>query len=318
MSLNHRTVEFEPPKSSSFGPSTLEQKPLERPPKMRIYQAYYDDKQFSGLDHAFIPYDWRGNPQPEYREGLHFVNFFKSEEYLKSDYVGIVSHKFFDKTGISGAEFIRFMKSNPGYDVYFVNPFPYQVCCWFNVWDQGESWHPGIIDAAQKLFDDAGMPIRISNIGRNDWSNLLYCNYWVGNRKFWETYMRFFVPLFLTADQGKGGNKKKTYLNITPYLGGGLSIIPFIFERLFSTFLSLDKEISACPYKFSSQQTLAKCLRCEERQLVDRFGPIINSMDSMVRQDDRLGRITEDLLRQVFLLRLDRDTIERWLSFFFK
>ena len=151
--------------------------------EITIYQNYITEEDRQMLDPSFVPFDWRHNPTPELYEIAIFFDFFKSGRYKETDYVGVVSKKFFDKTKISGAKFIEFIRNNPGKDVYFINPFPQHAYFSFNVWQIGEIYHKGISSATQHLFNRANIPVKIDQLGRNNHNTLLYCNYWVGNTR---------------------------------------------------------------------------------------------------------------------------------------
>ena len=73
-----------------------------------------------------------------------------------------------EKTGKTGREFIDFIQANPGYDVYFINPFPQNAYYTYNVWVHGDYCHPGLMALAHRLFYLAGIPFNITGMGRND------------------------------------------------------------------------------------------------------------------------------------------------------
>lgn len=227
---------------------------------VKVYQVFFRTDQRSQLDPDFIPYDWCHNPHPELFETLHFVNFYNSKRYLEADYVGIVSHKFGQKTNVSGEEFISFILSNPGYDVYFINPFPYYAYTWHNIWDHGEACHKGIKRLAQDLFDKAGYGIDISKLEQHGAATLLFCNYWAGNARFWEVYMEFVTPLFELITEKMDKTERQKYFALTTYLEHKLPFFPFIFERLFSTLLSTRKDILSCPFLYTKGGILRQCL----------------------------------------------------------
>ena len=184
---------------------------------IKIFQNYYDEAHLQELDPEFIPNDCRSNPFPEYREMGVFLQFHRSGQTREAEYVGILSPKFCHKANISGREFIRFIEANPGFDVYFINPFPQNAYHSFNVWEHGEAYHVGIEQLAQKLLNRSGYSISISDMGRNDHSTLAYCNYWVGNSKFWDTYMGFITPLFETIAERMSEIDRSDYLASTTH-----------------------------------------------------------------------------------------------------
>jgi hypothetical protein len=223
---------------------------------IRVYQIFYEGSQSKELDPAFIPLDARRSPEPRLYEIYWLLKLFDLGFYNDVDLAGVVSWKFRSKTHLTGTELIEFVRRNPGFDVYFVNPYPDLAYQFFNVWEHGERSHPGIKSLAQKLMDDAGYKLSIDEIGRNDYRSLLYCNFWVGSLRFWREYMRFLKPLFACSTDGHGARDKNPYFCMTTHDLRPAPFFPFIFERFFSTFLLANSSIKACPYVHSSRRTL--------------------------------------------------------------
>lgn len=131
---------------------------------IKIYQAYYKKDQINRLDSSFIPLDNTINPNPLWMEYWLFLNHYKNEEYKSSKYTGILSWRFNEKTYLTGKEFINFIENNPGHDVYFINPFPYQCYMYKNVWIQGERWHPGLLEVTQSTLNKKGYGIDLMSL----------------------------------------------------------------------------------------------------------------------------------------------------------
>jgi hypothetical protein len=206
-----------------------------------IHQIYYEENQVSHLDEDFIPYRNVANPRPEWCE--YFV--FRTE-YLAGTcghgLTGFLSWKFGQKTGLSGGKFCRWIATHPGYDVYFVNPFPNLVRKRFrNVWHQGSRCHPAILPIAQSLFDKVGYRFNLEAIAMDE-RVTAYCNYWVATPKFWRRYMEFCEPVHDVVENGLTSDEKACILARADS-SSNCCYIPYIFERLFSTLLCIDPEI---------------------------------------------------------------------------
>lgn len=206
---------------------------------IKIYQIYFNKSQIISLDPNFIPYyNPTLNKLKEYEIGVHIENY-ENKNYLNAKYTGFISWKFNEKTKISGEHFINFIEDNKGFDVYFINPFP-QLSKLKNVWIQGNQYHPEIMEFTQKLFDKIGYHIILKELTNHN-NTLLYCNYWVGNKIFWNEYINFIKPLYnyikhnMTAEETYFLSKKAAKYRNANYF-------PFIFERMFSTFLVTNKK----------------------------------------------------------------------------
>jgi hypothetical protein len=171
----------------------------------------------------------------------------------EADYTGLLSWKFNEKTNIAGSEFIEFIKKNPGHDVYFINPLPFLINAYAfrNVWYQGDFYHPGLLDFMQRIMNDLDYGIDLKGL-TNDESTTLFCNYWVGNEIFWDRYMGFTKPIYDYLSTRLDESKKEFISRIADRIIG-TNHIPFIFERLFSTFLSSRRDIRYLNYRYSEE-----------------------------------------------------------------
>lgn len=208
-----------------------------------IHQIYYEDGQAAYLDRDFIPYRNVANPRPEWCE--YFV--FRTE-YLAGTcsrgLTGFLSWKFGQKTGLSGKDFHSWIANYPGYDVYFVNPFPQFVRKRFrSVWHQGSICHRDLLPIAQLLFDKVGYRLNIEALAMDE-RVTAYCNYWVATPEFWRRYMEFCEPLYDVVENGLTPNQKDRILARADSVSK-CCYIPYIFERLFSTLLCIDHDIRA-------------------------------------------------------------------------
>jgi hypothetical protein len=262
-----------------------------------VYQIEYSNDVIGEFDPAFIRYDCRGNPEPEKREIAHMLRFYDEGVWRSegSEYFGLVSPKFSGKVGISGKAFVDWVNANPGYDVYYVNPFPQLSYWYFNVWTQGESWHPGLVDLANALFVAAGFSFRVENLPRNTARSLLYSNYWVGNEKFWHTYMAFVRKLGDAVDDLDVGDRKKIF-EIAPHYASA-TYFPFVFERLFSTFLVLHGGIACFPYHYGHDEIIDRCGNDMERFVIREWAEMIDNWDATGRDDANYRKLFANLQR---------------------
>ncbi|MFM8415214.1 MAG: hypothetical protein ACKOCX_10870 [Planctomycetota bacterium] len=208
---------------------------------VRIHQIFYADAQRPALDPAFIPYDNRPNPRPEWREYHVFRTEWLAGRCQDGDVTGFLSWKFSAKTGVTGREFVEFIERHPGHDVYFVHPHRVEPRPFTNLWQQAEVHHPGIIGLAQRILDAVGIEVDLATLEQPR-DQLLFCNYWAGTRAFWDAYMAFCEPVhryvlegLSAADRTLAWSRADREID-APY-------IPFVMERLFSTLLALQPGI---------------------------------------------------------------------------
>lgn len=228
----------------------------------------------------FLPFVRADNSRPEWREFKILIDMYRNGDHLRHDYTGLFSPKFTLKSKISGAKFLEFVQSRSDSDICFINPFP-QLAYWsYNVWMQGEQAHPGLTQAAQALADASGVNMTIGDTPRHGPGVLAYCNFWVGSQRFWDEYVgRTLVPIadFLEAnplhDAALAVMTDTTHTDPAPFL-------PFIVERLFSTYISLAPELPRSAYRFNAQEIRDHCMNDFEKLLFDRMRVKINEADA--------------------------------------
>ncbi len=226
--------------------------------KFNVYQIYFAPEQLAGIDSQFIPYDNSASPRPDEHEFYVFQKEYHAGS-AQDGFHGYLSWKFSEKTGIDGSEFIHFCTMNPGHDVYFINPFPIEIC-FGNIWEQGEMWLPGMSRLAQELFDHCGYRINLSQMPRR-LSTTAFCNFWVGSPKFWDQYMHFCLPLYNFLQNHPQHSLAKAVRDPADP-GRKASSFAFIFERLFTTLLNVTPGISYAAYTYSRQELARRYPNC--------------------------------------------------------
>lgn len=245
----------------------------------RIWQNIYRDGQEALRDPAFLPNDGRRNARTHYRELGLFLRFYHAGRHEEAEYTGIFSPRFGAKTRLGGADLHRFIAAHPGQDVYFVNPFPQNGYYSFNVWAHGEYSHPGIVRLAQALFDRAGIGFDLASMGRNAPDTLLYSNYWVGNQRFWDRFMDLNVRL-LDALDSLPEAERAGYFALDPAYHEPVPVLPFIFERLFSTLLLMDPSIRALGWRHGRAELLrAAAEGPTDLRIVVAFADVVEEID---------------------------------------
>jgi hypothetical protein len=219
-----------------------------------IYQIYYQKCQLQQLDPAFTPYDNTSNEKPDWREYHVFEKEFDKNQLFKdSTLAGFFSWKFNQKSHISGQKFIDFISNNPGYDLYIINPFPLLAYQHNNIWEQGEKHHPGLIELVKIIFEKAEFK-HLKLFGTHPLNTFSFCNYWVGNEKFWIEFIKTGkvikkvieseLPLSLKKQLQSRADKKIDS-----------NYIPFIYERIITSIISDPKStFSYISYQYDNNE----------------------------------------------------------------
>ena len=205
---------------------------------LKIFQIYYRDAQIPHLDPLLTPYDNRGVANP-LLEFAVFQTILQQKLAGKARLWGALSWKFSDKTGLSADELFRYLADNPGYDAYYCNPFPEFEGIYHNLWQQGETAHPGFLELAQEIFVAADLP--------REGLNALYparyfaaANYIIATPQFWRAYIKFVEKILQRIEKNAAPHTLLRLYSSTADAKGrhaGATYLPFIVERLFGLFL---------------------------------------------------------------------------------
>lgn len=253
-------------------------------PHAIMFQNRYAPGQENKLDPAFVAVDGTRNARTEYREVGLFLRLYHAGQHKAAEYTGIVSPKFREKARITGSDFLRFVERNPGFDVYFINPYPVNAYYSFNVWEHGEICHSGLMLLAQELFNCAGINCNLYEMGRNTHATLLYCNYWLGNEYFWDRFMNLNVRI-LQAVERLSPRMRGRLFALDPQYPDPVPMLPFVFERLFSTLLLMDPSIKGCSYRYS-RDYIMECNQ-HEQLIAGSFIDVIDEIDRRGEYDAR-------------------------------
>lgn len=187
------------------------------------------------------------------------MRHFPNHDFNKKNYLGFLSWKFKIKTHISGSDFLRFIKNNPGYDLYYINPFPDQTFH-LSIWDHGQKWHPNFLDTVKTLFLELGYDTNLL-YERYSYEDFLFCNYWVANKNFWEKYVSFVGPIIQHIQSNPASESVKKMRALADPVRN-MDYIPFVLERMICCMIhnSYYFEFSKIGYSYSCREILKKNL----------------------------------------------------------
>ncbi|AEI76562.1 hypothetical protein CNE_1c12070 [Cupriavidus necator N-1] len=216
------------------------------------------------------------NSHAAWREVRILVDFYRRGDHRNGS-TGIFSPKFGLKTKVSGEQFLQFVREQRDADVWIINPFPTIAYYSYNVWMQGEINHPGLTERAQGLLDSCGIGWDLARVPRQTNAVLCYSNFWVGTSAFWEGYVGGVLdPIARYLEASPDTPVAKAVMGDTWHTDAA-PFLPFIVERLFSTYLSLQPSVRIASYPIES--ILDYCLTDFERELVERMRPSVDAAD---------------------------------------
>ncbi len=221
----------------------LESKLAKQPPRalnspIRIFQIYFEGWQRELLDPAFYPLD-NSRSNSELLEFNVFEQLQRNAATEGASLWGALSWRFAEKTGMQGADLVKQIIDHPGYDVYFCNPHPFNEALYHNMWMQGEVSHPQFLELVRLFYAAAGLEDKELRVIESS-GNFTASNYFVASPKFWAAFIPFVKRVLVTADKVLDPRVRDlihSKVADDKGLHAGATYIPFIVERLFTTFM---------------------------------------------------------------------------------
>ena len=218
-------------------------------PNLRIYQIYYSEETRRAVDPGFIPLDNLANERPDWREYWPIRKFMLTNELRDGELYGFLSPKFGGKGGLPSSVVKDFIVPRiADADIFIFSPFFDMSAFFVNVFEQGESCHPGLLDATQKFFLAADIKVDVSRI-LNDSQNTVFCNYFVANAPFWRTWFEIAEKLFAICE-GPDSSLKRDLNAMTGHGSEQVAMKVFVLERIATLLICINPDFKArafCP-----------------------------------------------------------------------
>ena len=210
--------------------------------KASVFQIFYSRETRKQLDAGFIPLDNRKNERPDWFEFWVIRNYLLQNKLEEDRWYGFLSPNFLKKTGVRSTDVHDLLnKVDDLCDVVLVSYGWDQISYFLNCFEQGEYWHPGLIDASEKFFQASGIDFDIRQyVGSTQ--NTVFSNFLFGKRNYWEKWLSLANSLFGYVESGNISLSKQASA-LTAY-GSGENRAPmkaFIQERLASVLLATEK-----------------------------------------------------------------------------
>jgi len=212
---------------------------------VHIYQIlnHYTSRQ--ELDPGFDVLDNSGNERPDWYEYWPIRKFLLNEALDEDAFYGFLSPKFRLKTNLSAAEARDFIQaSSPATDVVLFSPSIHNSAFYLNVFEHGNSEHPGLLDVAMRFFARLGHRQSLENL-ISDSRNTVHSNYFIAKPRFWRSWLKITEQMFAiaeTADDLLGMDLRAP----TEYRGGrNVQMKIFLMERIATWILATDSSFAA-------------------------------------------------------------------------
>ena len=149
-------------------------------------------------------------------------------------------------TGVPAQEILDCIEQNAGADVYIFNPYLWDEAVSFNVWEQGEWSHPGIVPMAQEILEAMGeSPALVMQ--PMDRGLYLAANYFAGTGEFWDGMLTWLTKFETALEQVTDVTKQQMMSSAGYEPNNRLNYTGFLCERMISTyFVRNQKDLAIC------------------------------------------------------------------------
>jgi hypothetical protein len=207
---------------------------------MHIFQIlnHYTSRQ--ELDPGFEVLDNSANERPDWYEYWPIRRFLLDEALDENAFYGFLSPKFKLKTSLSFdvvREFI--LAADAATEVILLSPSIHNSAYYLNVFEHGDTEHPGLKNVAVRLFERLGLPGDLDSLV-SDSRNTVHSNYFIAKPRFWRAWLAINENMFAIAETPSDalGEALRTP---TRYRGGNdVQMKIFVMERLATWLLTID------------------------------------------------------------------------------
>jgi hypothetical protein len=194
--------------------------------RVRLLSIYYNAKTkrdipsgFEGLSNVDAP--------PHLYEIFPIYKFLSENKLSGDEWLGFFSPKFFEKTKVTGVDIQRSVNAANADVAACLFSSHFDLASLFpNVWYQGESIHPGLLNLSQTLAQKAGYEIDITRT-ITCLNTAVFSHYLVAKSGFWREWKRVVSIYF---DMVKADNAPYRYS--TMHAGKQTLIHAFVIERV--------------------------------------------------------------------------------------
>ena len=197
------------------------------------------------LDPGFEVLDNSANERPDWFEYWPMRKFLLSEALHEDAYYGFLSPKFRHKTNLtSGAVADIIARAGQAPDIFLFSPSIHNSAYFLNVFEHGESQHPGLAAVASRLVARIDPTATLDGL-ISDSRNTVHSNYFVAKPGFWRAWLAVNERLFEiaeSADDPLGAELRAP----TSYRGqSNVQMKIFVMERMATWILTRDDTFTA-------------------------------------------------------------------------
>ncbi len=218
-------------------------------PAIHLYQIAYSQTTRATVEAGYQVLDNLANPRPDWFEYWPIRGHLLNQPLDEDSLYGFFSPKFGQKTGLRHADVQRFVaESAPNADVVIFSPQPDMGAFFLNVFEQGETFDPGLIAAYAQFLTDIGRPVELGQLVM-DSRQISFSNYFVARPAFWREWLVVNEAMFEICE-GPDTALKTALCQDTSYNSpaGAAQRKVFLVERVASLLLATQTQWRSVAY----------------------------------------------------------------------
>jgi len=205
-------------------------------PSVQLYQIAYSPQTLAALEPGYLVLDNLANARPDWYEYWAIRQHLLATSLDDAAFYGFFSPKFGRKTGWSHEKVTSFVQAHAAAtDVFLFSPQPDMGAFFLNVFEQGELFDPGLIDAYGAFLASIGRAADLRGMVM-DSRQIVFSNYFVARPAFWREWLALNEALF-AACEGPAGELQRALTQPTTYPGAAQRKV-FLQERAASFLLA--------------------------------------------------------------------------------
>lgn len=167
---------------------------------LHLFQILTPHVSRTDLDPGCAVLDNTANERPDWFEYWPMRRFLRSEPLDDAAFYGFLSPKFRLKTNLTADQVRTVVEAaGPSVEVILFSPSIHNSAYFLNVFEHGDSEHPGLAAAAERFFERLGRPLDVDAF-ISDSRNTVHSNYFVATPRFWRAWLGITERLFAIAE----------------------------------------------------------------------------------------------------------------------
>jgi hypothetical protein len=234
----------------SAAPTSVALQPAPTAVAQHLHLIVYSEAVRAQVPTGWLHLDNLANPRPDWFEYWPIRQYLLNQPLDEQAFYGFFSPKFCDKTQLNLAQVQAFVQQHAAdTDVFLFSPQPDMGAFFLNVFEQGETFDPGLIAAYEGFLGTQGLQLPLKNLVM-DSRQVCFSNYFIAKPAFWRAWLQLNEAMFRVCE-GPDSPLKQALNFVTTYPGpGGQGVQRKVFlqERAASLLLTLQPQWRTRPH----------------------------------------------------------------------